>query len=75
MLNKTEAQIAETLFHKLMHNTLFLKNQLQFNENLASFFGKKASIYYLNFFHGHMQSKCLIIYLTLKIQKNLGKTY
>lgn len=52
MLNKTEAQIAETLFHELMHNTLFLKNQLQFNENLASFFGKKASIYYLNFFHG-----------------------
>ena len=52
MLNNTEAQIAETLFHELTHNTLFLKNQLQFNENLASFFGKKASIDYLNFFYG-----------------------
>ena len=51
MLNKTEAQIAETLFHELTHNTLFLKNRLQFNENLASFFGKKASIDYLNFFY------------------------
>ena len=52
MLNNTEAQIAETLFHELTHNTLFLKNQLQFIENLASFFGKKASIDYLNFFYG-----------------------
>ena len=51
MLNKREAQIAETLFHKLTHNTLFLKNRLQFNENLASFFGKKGSIDYLNFFY------------------------
>lgn len=47
----SQAQIAETLFHELMNNTLFLKNRLQFNENLASFFGKKASIDYLNFFH------------------------
>ena len=52
LLNKTEAQIAETLFHELTHNTLFFKNRLQFNENLASFFGKKTSIDYLNFFYG-----------------------
>ena len=48
----SQAQIAETLFHELTHNTLFFKNRLQFNENLASFFGKKASIDYLNFFYG-----------------------
>jgi predicted aminopeptidase len=52
LLNKTEAQIAETLFHELTSNTLFFKNRLQFNENLASFFGKKTSIDYLNFFYG-----------------------
>ena len=52
LLNKTEAQIAETLFHELTHNTLFFKNRLQFNENFASFFGKKTSIDYLNFFYG-----------------------
>ena len=52
MLNNTEAKMAETLFHELTHSTLFLKNQLQFNENLASFIGKKASIDYLTFFYG-----------------------
>ena len=52
LLNKTEAQIAETLFHELTSNTLFFKNRLQFNENFASFFGKKTSIDYLNFFYG-----------------------
>tara|TARA_B110000046_G_scaffold173883_1_gene196968 strand:+ start:497 stop:1507 length:1011 start_codon:yes stop_codon:yes gene_type:complete len=52
MLNNSEAQIAETLFHELTHSTLFLKNQLQFNENLASFIGKKACIDYLNFYYG-----------------------
>ena len=52
MLTNTEAKMAETLFHELTHSTLFLKNQLQFNENLASFIGKKASIDYLTFFYG-----------------------
>ena len=52
MLNNQEADMVETLFHELTHGTIFLKDRLQFNENLASFVGQKATIQYLNKYYG-----------------------
>lgn len=36
-----EYELAETVFHELFHTIFFVKNEVDLNENLANFFGKK----------------------------------
>ena len=48
MLSDSEAEFAETIIHELTHGTLFVKDSLQFNENLATFIGIKGSELYLS---------------------------
>ena len=52
MLNRTEANLADLIIHELTHATLYVKNNVQFNENLASFIGKQGAIYYLQLKYG-----------------------
>jgi predicted aminopeptidase len=40
--------LAEVIFHELLHNTLFVKDAVDFNESLANFVGSRAAIL---FFH------------------------
>jgi predicted aminopeptidase len=47
MLAGTEAEFAETIIHELTHGTLFVKDSLRFNENLATFIGVKGTERYL----------------------------
>ncbi len=47
MLKKSEGQLARLLIHELTHGTIFVKNDVQFNENLASFIGDKGAILFL----------------------------
>jgi predicted aminopeptidase len=47
MLAEPEADFAETIIHELTHGTLFVKDSLRFNENLATFFGMMGSTKYL----------------------------
>lgn len=47
MLAKSEGQLARLLIHELTHGTIFVKNDVQFNENLASFIGDKGAILFL----------------------------
>lgn len=59
MLNRSEGDLAELIFHELTHGTVFLKNQLQLNENLASFVGEKMTEKYLIHQFGESSSKLL----------------
>ena len=47
MLDDTEAGFTELLIHELTHGTLFVKDSLRFNENLATFVGIKGTERYL----------------------------
>jgi predicted aminopeptidase len=47
MLNRTEGDLASLLIHELTHGTLFVKDSVTFNENLASFIGDKGASLYL----------------------------
>ena len=49
MLNKNEGQLASLLIHELTHSTIFVKNDVQFNENLASFIGDKGALLFLQY--------------------------
>jgi len=47
MLAEPEADFAETIIHELTHGTVFVKDSLRFNENLATFFGMMGSAKYM----------------------------
>lgn len=47
MLNRSEGDLASLLIHELTHGTLFVKDSVTFNENLASFIGDKGAVMYL----------------------------
>jgi predicted aminopeptidase len=59
MLADTEAEFAETIIHELTHGTLFVKDSLRFNENLATFIGIKGTEMYLTNKYGKRNDRLL----------------
>lgn len=47
MLKRTEASLANLLFHELTHRTFWAQGSVRFNENLAEFVGYQMAIKYL----------------------------
>ncbi|HET6245852.1 MAG: aminopeptidase [Bacteroidetes bacterium] len=47
MLNRNEGDLANLVIHELTHNTLFVKDDVDFNENLASFIGHQGALRFL----------------------------
>ncbi len=52
MLQKSEGRLAALIIHELTHGTLFVKNSLEFNENLADFVGDYGAIRFLQAKYG-----------------------
>ncbi len=52
MLRYDDGDLAEIIIHELTHGTLFVKDSLKFNENLASFIGEKGAILFLSHKYG-----------------------
>ena len=48
MLERPEGALAELIIHELTHSTIFVKNQIELNENLASFIGERGAVLFLN---------------------------
>lgn len=48
MLRYTEEDLIETIIHESVHATIFIKNNVNFNEQLAVFIAEKATLKYLN---------------------------
>jgi predicted aminopeptidase len=47
MLERSEGSLAELIIHELTHGTLFIKNSLEYNENLADFVGEYGALQFL----------------------------
>lgn len=47
MLALSEGELAELIIHELTHSTIYLKDSVNFNENIASFVGKKGAMQFL----------------------------
>ena len=47
LLFRTEGQVANTIIHELTHGTIFVKDSLRLNENIASFIGNKGATLFL----------------------------
>lgn len=48
MLKRPEGALTELIIHELTHSTLFVKDNVEFNENLASFIGERGAILFLD---------------------------
>ncbi|GAB3763209.1 aminopeptidase [Spirosoma pomorum] len=46
-LDRSEGSLAELIIHELTHGTLFVKNSLEYNENLADFVGEYGAARFL----------------------------
>jgi len=47
MLKRNEGDLASLIIHEMVHATVFIKDNVDFNENLASFVGDTAAYYFL----------------------------
>lgn len=52
MLNRSPGRLAALIIHETTHGTLFVKNSLEFNENLADFIGDYGAIRFLKYKYG-----------------------
>ncbi|XOV91810.1 MAG: aminopeptidase [Bacteroidota bacterium] len=62
MLERGEGELAEVIIHELVHATVFIKNEIDFNENLASFIGEMGAQRFLRDHFGD-SSEALISYV------------
>lgn len=47
MLKRNDGDLASLIIHEMVHATIFIKDNVDFNENLASFVGDTAAYYFL----------------------------
>ena len=47
MLDRSEGDLASLIIHEMVHATVFVKDDVDFNENLADFIGDTAAYYFL----------------------------
>ena len=65
MLKRTEGDLASLIIHELTHGTLFVKDSVTFNENLATFIGDKGAIMYLEGKYGRGSDEVNVFKSTL----------
>jgi hypothetical protein len=52
MLKRSEGDLAELIIHELTHGTVFIKDDVDYNENLATFIGVTGATWYLTSRYG-----------------------
>ncbi len=62
MLERSDGELAEVIIHELVHATIFIKDEIDFNENLASFIGEAGAQQFLKDHYGD-SSSTLIDYI------------
>jgi len=59
MLNRSPGSLANLIIHELTHGTLYVKNNVDFNENLASFVGDRGAQIFLEHKYGRNSKEFL----------------
>jgi len=70
MLNRTTGGLANLIIHELTHATLYVKDSVTFNENLASFVGDKGAEKFLIFKYGRNSAEYLHYLNSMQDKKN-----
>jgi predicted aminopeptidase len=69
MLRRKEGSLANLIIHELTHGTLFIKDDLTYNENLANFVGNQGAIYFLKSKYGENSAE-LNNYIAQRIDRD-----
>lgn len=59
MLYKNEGDLASLIIHEMVHATIFVKDSIDFNENLASFIGDLAALKFVLYKYGNQSGEHL----------------
>ncbi len=70
MLRRKVGSLANLIIHELTHGTLFIKNDLTYNENLANFVGNEGAIRFLKYKYGR-ESAELTNYLAARTDRKV----
>jgi predicted aminopeptidase len=57
MLNKSKGELSELIIHELTHSFKYDKNNVTFNENLATFVGQKGALDFISKYYGSSSSE------------------
>ncbi|MBL3656731.1 aminopeptidase [Fulvivirga sediminis] len=60
MLSKKQGDLAELIIHEMVHATVFVKDSVDFNENLASFIGERGAFKFLEDTYGKDSEEYLL---------------
>lgn len=71
MLDKSPGGLAALIIHELTHGTLFVKNNLEFNENLADFVGDEGAKLFLKTKYGDSS----LVYKDYEESKHLNELF
>lgn len=74
MLKRDEGELSNLIIHELTHGTLFIKNDVDFNENLANFIGDKGAEKFLIYKFGK-ESEQYIHYEEEKADEEMYNNY
>ncbi len=74
MLNRDVGSLSDLIIHELTHGTIFIKDSLEFNENLASFIGNEGARLFLIEKYGESSSE-LDLYNTKIRDHRIFTTY
>jgi predicted aminopeptidase len=66
MLERSEGDLANLIIHEMVHSTIFVKDSINFNENLATFIGDRGAEMFLRSRYG-AQSKEYTEYINLDV--------
>lgn len=69
MLYRSEGSLASLIIHELTHGTLFIKDNLEYNENLADFVGDYGALRFLTYKYGKNSTQYQY-YLNRKIYRD-----
>jgi predicted aminopeptidase len=86
MLYRSEGDLAELILHELTHGTLYVKNDVSYNENLASFIGVEGAKRFLadkygpdsaelSFYLNNLQDDKLLARYVVSSSKKLDSLY
>lgn len=74
MLAYHDFDLIDTLIHELVHQTVWIKGNVSFNESLANFIAEKATQFYLAQRHG-VTSPAYRLYLDLRADETIFRAY
>ena len=57
MLNKSKGELSELIIHELTHSFKYDKNNVTFNENLATVVGQKGALHFISNYYGSTSSE------------------